>query len=39
MNKIDTDKIKNSKITQGGTSIFKEFAAFISKGNVILLLL
>ena len=35
MNKIDTDKIKNSKITQGGTSIFKEFAAFISKGNVI----
>lgn len=35
MNKIDTDKIKNSKITQGGASIFKEFAAFISKGNVI----
>ena len=35
MNKIDTDKIKGSKVVESGTGIFKEFAAFISKGNVI----
>ncbi len=34
-NKIDTEKLKNNKIAKGGTSLFKEFAAFISKGNVI----
>ena len=28
-------KIKDSKIAKGGTSLFKEFGAFISKGNVI----
>ena len=35
MKKVDTEKLKNSRIAQGGTSLFKEFAAFISKGNVI----
>ncbi len=35
MSKIDTDKIKNSKITKDSASFFKEFVAFISKGNVI----
>ena len=33
--KIDSEKIKNSKIAQGSTSFVKEFVAFISKGNVI----
>lgn len=28
-------KIKESKAVKGGTSLFKEFGAFISKGNVI----
>ena len=35
MGKIDTDKIKNSKVVEGGAGIFKEFVSFISKGNVI----
>ena len=33
--KIDSEKIKNSKLAKGGTSFAKDFIAFISKGNVI----
>ena len=35
MAKIDKEKLKNSKLTQGGSSFVKEFVAFISKGNVL----
>ncbi len=35
MSKIDTEKLKNNKITKGGSGLVKEFMAFISKGNVI----
>ena len=35
MGKIDTDKIKTSKVAQGGAGLVKEFMAFISRGNVI----
>lgn len=33
--KIDTEKLKNNKITKSGGSLIKEFVAFVSKGNVI----
>ena len=35
MAKIDSNKLKESKALKGGTTLFKEFTAFISKGNVL----
>lgn len=35
MGKIDAENIKNNKLAKGGTSLAKEFMAFISKGNVL----